>query len=107
MVIPFRDHRGFKMWKVFSNGKRTSPTSTLRSHFQHEHAQVWESQSHCLGIPKKSEVGQVIGASVEQFTQEGLMVRLQKFIVGDDQVCLQLFCFFSLYSSNYAVNQCD
>jgi len=91
MVIPFRNHCHIKMWKIFSNAKQTSPTSTLRKHFQNEHTQVWESESRHFGVPQKSRIGQVIGSSVEQFTHEGLMVRLQKFIVGDDQVCLQLF----------------
>jgi len=77
MVILFKNCHSIKMWKVFSNGKQTSPTSTLCKHFQHEHAQVWESKSHCLGVPKKSEIGQVMGSSVEQFMQEGLMVQLQ------------------------------
>ena len=58
----------------------------------------------CLSVPKKSEIEQVVGLSMEQFIQGGLMVQFQKFIVSDDQVCLQFFCFFSLYSSNHTVN---
>ena len=76
------------MWKVFKNGRQTSPTSTLRHHFEHEHLQIWESECRRLGIPQKSPPGQAPGLNVEPFTQEGLVTRLEKFIVGDDQVCL-------------------
>ena len=94
------------MWKVFNNGDQTSPTSTLRKHFKHEHSLIWESECCNLKIPRGSgSTEQSFSSSVEEFTREGLMVRLRKFIVGDDQVCF--FRFFHSADQFHAVNQRD
>ena len=37
------------MWKVFSNGDQTSPTSTLRSHLQRDNIEVLERKRHLRG----------------------------------------------------------
>lgn len=79
------------MWKVFSNGPQTSPTSTIRHHFKSEHPDIWESECSRLNVPRKSSAGQVLGWDGEEFTREGLVARLQRFIVGDDQVRFQSF----------------
>jgi hypothetical protein len=80
-----------KMWKVFSNGQKTSPTSTLRTHFKHEHCHVWESECDYLKVPRRDPVGRVLGWSGETLTQDGFAMRVLRFIVGDDQVCLRVF----------------
>ena len=59
-------------------------TPCPQCHFRHEHPGVWESECCRLGVPRKDVMGQVSGWNGEPFTREGLMVRLQKFIVGDD-----------------------
>ena len=95
MIMHSRNNSGTKTWKLFSNHPKTSPTSTLRDHFKREHPGVWESECCRLNVPRKGVTGQVLGWNGEPFTREGLMVRLQKFIVGDDQVRLQSFLIFS------------
>ncbi|KAF9646288.1 hypothetical protein BDM02DRAFT_3271066, partial [Thelephora ganbajun] len=81
----FGNTNGTKAWKVFKNGPQTSPTSTLRCHFKNEHRNIWESESRRLNIPQKSQKRQVLSSNREPFTREGLVMRLQSFIVGDGQ----------------------
>jgi len=95
------------MWKVFNNGKQTSPTSTIRKHFQSKHHHIWKSKCRHLNIPQKSTTGQTLGSSVEPFTQEGLLIQLQRFIVGDDQVCIWLFSVSPRFTQGCAVDQRD
>lgn len=75
------------MWKVFNNKPQTSPTSTIRHHFKREHIDIWESECCRLNVPRKSPTGEALGWDGEPFTQEGLVMRLMRYIVGDDQVC--------------------
>ena len=79
---------------MFNNGQQTSPTSTLRYHFNHEHHGIWEHECDRLGVPRKSPTGQALGWDGEVFTWEGFMARLQEFIVGNDLVCPQSIVIF-------------
>ena len=87
----FRNRDSIKMWKVFNNGNQTSPTSTLRKHFKHEHFHVWNYECLCLKVPWTSTTHQMSSSIAELFTRDGLMKRLQKFVVAGDQVCLHFF----------------
>ena len=75
---------------MFKNGHQTSPTSTIRYHFIREHDKVWESECSRLNVPRKGPTGQALGWDGEPLTWEGLVARIQAFVVGDDQVRLNL-----------------
>ena len=93
------------MWKVFNNGHQTSPTSTVRHHFEREHLHVWQSECHRLNVPqkaKKSPTGRVPGSSVQEFTREGVMTRIQEFIISSNQVRLRLIHFLALLIESYS-----
>lgn len=53
MAIHPRNRNGIKIWKLFKNVVQTSPTSTIRKHFEHEHLHTWKSECDRLAVPQK------------------------------------------------------
>ena len=84
------------MWKVFCNGRQTSPTTPLRNHFRNEHPGIWESECCRLNIPRNGPTGQVLGWDGELFTPEGFVIRILRFLIGSDQVRLRFFPIFPM-----------
>ena len=85
------DQRGIKQWKVFKNCLKSSPTAPFRRHLREHHVAVWTRECARLNIPLKAPVQEgggptLVVPEIEPFTREGLLERLIKFILGDDQV---------------------
>jgi len=70
----------------------------LRKHFRNEHSARWETERASLGVPQKEVKPQAPVSEPESFTWDGFMWRLLMFVVGGEEVILQLCShFFSLY----------
>lgn len=83
-----RTINGIKAWKVFKNGRQTSPTSTLRHHFDRQHHHVWDSERSRLGIPRQRPRRPALDWDGEPITREGIVKRVQAFTVNINQVRL-------------------
>lgn len=91
---------GPKQWKIFQNNPGSSPTSSFRTHLEEHHKSAWERERTRLSIPTKPQAKRPPDTpEIEPFTREGLLKRLIKFILGDDQVCLAC-CFMSEDAAN-------
>ena len=85
-----RNRNGCKSWKLFLNGEKTSPMSSICSHFKHEHYCEWCEECAWLEIYPNNKTEWMPDPGVETFAQEGFITWLLKFIIGDNQVHHQL-----------------
>jgi len=77
---------GPKVWKTFQNKKGSSPTTSFRRHLEDHHKSTWRRECMRLGIPTKQQAKTPNAPEYEQFTKEGLLKCLIKFVTSDDQV---------------------